>query len=133
MICCNQVEMSLRISSWTFGCLQNSACARAEDIETGLRSAFVGGVVAQLIVERQLAPFNAALQQKEVRRSCLLPSRRQTSRPPRPQYRLWPRSTLPRGWRRNRFDKIRSYRPGRDRGLLRPLLAVVSFDRWFLV
>src|ERR1700730_19024036 len=93
----------------------------------------VGGIVDQLIVERQLAPFNAALQQKEVRCSCLLPSRRQTSRPPRLQYRLWPRPTHPRGWRRNRFDKIRSYRLGRDRGLLRPLLAVVSFDRWFLV
>src|ERR1700688_1024125 len=133
MICFNQVEMSLRISSWTFGCLQNSACARAENIETGLRSAFVGGIVDQLIVERQLAPFNAALQLKEVRRSCLLPSRRQTLRLPRPQYRLWPRSTPPRGWRWNTSDKIQSYRPGRGRGLLRPLLSVVSFDRWFLV
>src|ERR1700730_10442344 len=93
----------------------------------------VGGIVDQLIVKRQLAPFNAALQQKEDRCSCLLPSRRQTSRPPRPQYRLGPWSTLPRGWRRNTSDKIRRCQTGRDRGVLRPLLAVVSFDRWFLV
>src|SRR6202521_3043516 len=93
----------------------------------------VGGIVDQLIVERQLAPFNAALQQKEVRCSCLLPSRRQTSRPPRPQHRLWPRSTHPRGWRRNTSDKIRSYRPGRDRGLIGPLLAGVCLDPWFLL